>query len=305
MSILKLEPQLANNSANFTFGNVFASNFYYPNGTLYTTGGGGGGTPGGSNTQVQFNNAGTFGGVTNLTYDSVTNVLAVVGNVTANYVVANGSSLSSITGANVTGTVANATYALNAGNAYSVTGGNVSGQVGNSLIAGTVYTNAQPNITSVGTLTSLTVTGNITGNYIIGNGSQLTGLPAGYADSNVATYLPTYSGVMTFAVANLHVSGGTSGQYLQTDGTGNLTWATVTGGGGGGGGTYITRKYVADGTANTYTVTSGCGVDNVLLFINGVCQAPTDDYTISSTTLTLVSFTPVLGTKIQIRELPR
>jgi hypothetical protein len=110
---------------------------------------------------------------------------------------------------------------------------------------------------------------------------------------------------MTFDVANLHVSGGTSGQYLQTDGTGNLTWATVSGGSGGGGGTYITRKYVADGSANTYTVTSGCGVDNVLVFINGVCQAPTDDYTISSTTLTLVSFTPILGTKIQIRELPR
>ena len=40
-----------------------------------------------------------------------------------------------------------------------VTGGNVTGQVPNALVAGTVYTNAQPNITSVGTLTSLTVNG--------------------------------------------------------------------------------------------------------------------------------------------------
>jgi hypothetical protein len=41
MSILKVEPQIANNSANFTFGNVFASNFYYANGALFSGGGSG------------------------------------------------------------------------------------------------------------------------------------------------------------------------------------------------------------------------------------------------------------------------
>ena len=35
----------------------------------------------------------------------------------------------------------------------------------------------------------ISATGNVTGAYIIGNGSQLTGLPAGYANSDVATYL--------------------------------------------------------------------------------------------------------------------
>ena len=35
--------------------------------------------------------------------------------------------------------------------------------------AGYVTANAQANITSVGTLTTLSVSGNITGNYIIGN----------------------------------------------------------------------------------------------------------------------------------------
>ena len=35
----------------------------------------------------------------------------------------------------------------------------------------------------------MSATGNVTGAYIIGNGSQLTGLPAGYANSDVATYL--------------------------------------------------------------------------------------------------------------------
>lgn len=41
----------------------------------------------------------------------------------------------------------------------NITAGNISGQVSNALVAGTVYTNAQPNITSVGNLTSLTVAG--------------------------------------------------------------------------------------------------------------------------------------------------
>ena len=60
----------------------------------------------------------------------------------------------------------------------NVPASNISGQVANALVAGTVYTNAQPNITSVGTLTSLTATGNITGNYFVGNGSLLTGIAA-------------------------------------------------------------------------------------------------------------------------------
>jgi hypothetical protein len=70
---------------------------------------------------------------------NITSGNANLGNlVVANFFSGNGSLLSSITGANVTG------------------------QVSNALVAGTVYTNAQPNITSVGTLTSLVVSGNTT-----------------------------------------------------------------------------------------------------------------------------------------------
>lgn len=61
------------------------------------------------------------------------------------------------------------------GNGSQLTGVSAS----NALSAGTVTTNAQPNITSVGTLTSLTVAGNITtggiltDNYYYANGSPL------------------------------------------------------------------------------------------------------------------------------------
>ena len=76
---------------------------------------------------------------------------------------------------------------------------NISGQVANSLIAGTVYTNAQPNITSLGTLANLTVSGNTN----LGN------------------------------LANITITGGTNGYVLSTNGSGGLSWVAQSGGGGG------------------------------------------------------------------------
>jgi hypothetical protein len=67
-------------------------------------------------------------------------------------------------GSKIVGQVANAASANN------VAGSNVVGQVSNALVAGTVYTHAQPAITSVGVLTDLHVSGNTTvdGNLYVG-----------------------------------------------------------------------------------------------------------------------------------------
>ena len=46
--------------------------------TINYTGSGGAGTPGGNNTEVQFNNSGSFGGDSDFTYNSTTNTLQVV-----------------------------------------------------------------------------------------------------------------------------------------------------------------------------------------------------------------------------------
>ena len=171
--------------------------------------------------------------------------ISAAGNVTAGYFVGNGSLLSNITGANVTGTVAMANIANSvagsnvtgsvaqanvANTANAVAGANVSGQVANALVAGTVYTNAQPNITSVGTLTSVSVTGNttagniltggtvsasgnITGNYILGNGSQLTGLAATYSNANVTTLLAAFGSNTISTIGNI------SAGYFAGDGS--------------------------------------------------------------------------------------
>jgi hypothetical protein len=79
----------------------------------------------------------------------ISNNVVVNANVSANYFIGNGSALTDITGANVTG------------------------QVANALISGTVYTNAQPNITSVGTLSSLAVTGNVTAGNVYSNSGTI------------------------------------------------------------------------------------------------------------------------------------
>jgi hypothetical protein len=71
--------------------------------------------------------------------------------------------------------------------------------------AGTVTTAAQPNITSTGTLTNLTVSGNAN---IAGN-INFTGTKANLGSN-----------------ANLTITGGSSGQLLSTDGSGNLSWAS-------------------------------------------------------------------------------
>ena len=133
--------------------------------TAQTGNGGGNATPGGANTQVQYNNAGNFAGSSGFTFDSTTNLL------TAPHISGEGGNLSNIAGSNVTGTVANAAYAVTAN--YAAYAGNVTGNVENAnyaAYAGNVTNNAQPNITSVGTLTGLTV-GNATSNVTFGNGT--------------------------------------------------------------------------------------------------------------------------------------
>ena len=132
-----------------------------------------------------------------------------------------------VAGANVSGAVSFATTA------NAVAGANVSGQVSNALVAGTVYTNAQPNITSVGTLTTVTVSGNanvgniLTDNYKYANGVSIS-FAGSYSNSNVANYLPTFTG--------------TVGATALTTGS-NVTVGTITGNWGLSSGSKLTATY--------------------------------------------------------------
>jgi hypothetical protein len=124
---------------------------------------------------------------------------------TSNYFSGSGNLLSNIQGANITGAVGLATYATTAN---AVAGANVSGQVANALIASTVYTNAQPNITSVGTLSSLDVSGNITSSRYI---------------SNITTGNAPFIVTSTTQVANLHVANAGVAGTVYTNAQPNIT----------------------------------------------------------------------------------
>jgi len=62
------------------------------------------------------------------------------------------------------------------------------------------------------------------------------------------------------------------------------------------------RAYTGDGSTVAFTVTDGQTVDNVLVFLNGVFQRPTTDFTISGTTLTFGT-APIAADAITIKEL--
>jgi len=104
-------------NAHLNVGGASSGQILSWNGSDYTwvtdqTGGGGGGTPGGANTQVQYNNSGAFGAESDFTYNASTNTLSVV-NLVATSI--------STTGAGSTTITAGANIELNATNRVLIT----------------------------------------------------------------------------------------------------------------------------------------------------------------------------------------
>jgi filamentous hemagglutinin len=80
----------------------------------------------------------------------------------------------------------------------------------------------------------VSATGNITGNYIIGNGSQLTGLPASYSNTNVSSFLAAF-GSNTISTTGTITAGNITGGNLLTGGlvssSSNITGGNILTGG--------------------------------------------------------------------------
>lgn len=84
----------------------------------------------------------------------------------------------------------------------NITGGNIAG----TLLTGTLATAAQPNVTSVGTLSSLSVTANITGGNILTGG--LISATGNITAGNVTA--TNYTGLVTHGIRNAGAVGGTT-----------------------------------------------------------------------------------------------
>lgn len=67
--------------------------------------------------------------------------------------------------------------------------------------------------------------------------------------------------------------------------------------------TYTNDAFTANGTGNTFTVTTGHTANSVLVSYNGLLMIPITDYDVSGTTLTL-TFTPTANSDIAVRYLP-
>ena len=181
--------------------------------------------------------------------------ISAAGNIAGNYLFGNGSQLTGITpdygNANVAAFLP--TYTGNITANWMSAAGNVTGAyiLGNgSQLTGlpATYDNANVadflptytgNLVSLGgdvrTLGAVSATGNISGSYILGNGSRLTGLPSTYTDANVAAFLPTYTGNLASMSGIITTSANVTGGNLRTAGqvsaTGNITGAYILGNG--------------------------------------------------------------------------
>jgi hypothetical protein len=91
---------------------------------------------------------------------------------------------------------------------------------------------------------------------------------------------------------------GTNGQALVTNGSGTLSFTTLSTTL-----TYSSGTAVGDNSTTAFTISSGRSVNDVLVFVNGFQLTPTTDYTISGTTLTFVT-APTTSAEITYRYLP-
>ena len=164
-------------TANVIGGNVLAGAYFYANGAAFT--GGGGGSPGGSNTQIQYNNNGVFAGSAALTFNNTTNAIATTGTFSAT---------ANITGGNIlTAGVITATA--------NITGGNI---LTAGVVSSTGAITATANITGGNILTAgvMSSTGNaIHGNILTAGVASIGGtitaggsiLPTGNATANIGS----------------------------------------------------------------------------------------------------------------------
>jgi len=183
--------------ANGVAGNVFSlltttgltASMYGTGGRLVSPlGGASSGASAGSSsdTQVLYNDTNLIQGDADFTYDATGAAGSGLLTVTGNANVGNLNGTGSVTSSRLISNVATGTTPIVVSSTTRVSNLNVS----NSAVAGTVYTAAQPNITSVGTLTSLAVTGNVaTGNVsgAAGTFSVVTGSLTTAAQPNVTS----------------------------------------------------------------------------------------------------------------------
>ena len=139
--------------------------------------------------------------------------------------------------------------------------------------------------------TPLAVTGNATA------GAELR-LPEDTDNGTNYVAIKAPDSIASNLTLTLPSADGTNGQALITNGSGTLSFTTLSTTL-----TYSSGTAVGDNSTTAFTISSGRSVQDVLVFVNGFMLTPTTDYTISGTTLTFIS-APATSAEITYRYLP-
>jgi hypothetical protein len=220
----------------------------------------------------------------NITSTGTLTSLAVTGNVTAgnatlgnattsNYFIGDGYLLSNISGTNVTGESANANYSTYSGTAALA---NV------ATVAFTVTQNAQPNITSTGTLTSLTVSGAFTGNVITA-ANDITS--SGTISANNFSAINNITGAKNIGAGNVTATqfiggGGNLNNLRGGNVVGNVTSATVS---------YFANIPSSASSGAYFLAMTSTSTGNVRLFTNSSFGFNADTGTLNSNNFVALS----------------
>ena len=119
--------------------------------------------------------------------------------------------------------------------------------------------------------------------------------------------IDTFSGTQHIGIGTAAVSGFRVGLLGNAKVDGDLV---VTGRGGVGADKYIPKTYTGNGTNQNFAITTYSGtikhsVNSVLVFLNGVRQAPTDNYTVNANgSAVVMNDAPLASDTVHILELP-
>jgi hypothetical protein len=206
-------------TGNAYVGNILTDGYYYANGVIFAGGGGGGGgTPGGANTQIQYNNNGIFGGSAGLTFNNTTNAIGATGAFSTTGTVTAASTVGGV----ITGSSLSVTGSINGtmltGTGLTVTTGNIT--AGNLLLSGAIEDSGQLDIRTTASNGNIVLTPNGTGNVNTGANINATGNVTGGNILTSGTFSTSGSGGTLSGIGN--ITGGNLLTGGQVSATGNI-----------------------------------------------------------------------------------
>ncbi len=156
------------------------------------------------------------------------------------------------------------------------------------------YKNTSNVVTVIASNKFVSVSGNVTGGNIITSGAVST---SGIVGTGTVDFVSS-GNISLGNVGNIHISGGSAGYVLSTNGSGNLSWVAQTGGGGAA--SVITvDDFTGNGVQTSFPLSvTPSSIDNTTVNYNGVIQLRTS-YTLSGANV-VFSSAPAANSSIEV-----